>query len=126
MIPEINPNSYKMLSLESYTPLQRKTRHVKELQTVSDYKKVIKFEQLSVIIIMAKWCGPYSAIEKNVALFAIDRPNVSFGTIDIDKNKEAANLCFPIQQMPTFQLYRNSKKIDEIEGADFNELVDKV
>ena len=41
---EINPNSYKMLSLESYTPLQRKTRHVKELQTVSDYKKVIKFE----------------------------------------------------------------------------------
>jgi hypothetical protein len=28
--------------------------------------------------------------------------------------------------MPTFQLYRNSKKIDEVEGADFNELVEKV
>jgi len=28
--------------------------------------------------------------------------------------------------MPTFQLYRNSRKIDEVEGADFNELVEKV
>jgi len=28
--------------------------------------------------------------------------------------------------MPTFQLYKNSKKIDEVEGADFNDLVEKV
>jgi hypothetical protein len=69
---------------------------VKELLTLSEFKKTIKMEQLTVIIIMAKWCGPYTAIEQNVALFAIDRPNVTFACIDIDKNKEAANLCFPI------------------------------
>lgn len=45
---------------------------------------------------MAKWCGPYTAIEQSVQLFAIDKPNVTFATVDIDKNKEAANLCFPI------------------------------
>lgn len=75
---------------------------------------------------MAKWCGPYQFIEQKVGLFAIQRANVTFATVDIDKNKEAANLCFPIQQMPTFQLYENGKKIDEVEGADYQSLVEKV
>ena len=44
MIPEINPNSYKMLSLDSYQPLQRKTKHIKELLSLSDYKKAIRVE----------------------------------------------------------------------------------
>ena len=45
---------------------------------------------------MAKWCGPYQFIEQKVSLFAIERANVVFATIDVDKNREAANLCFPI------------------------------
>ncbi|XP_077869353.1 thioredoxin-like isoform X2 [Saccoglossus kowalevskii] len=42
--------------------------------------------------------------------------NVVFLNIDVDENSETAQSC-GVKSMPTFQFYKNGKKIDEFSGA---------
>ena len=42
-------------------------------------------------------------------------PNCQFVTVDVDEQQEIAQLC-NIQCMPTFQIYSDGYKIDEVSG----------
>jgi thioredoxin 1 len=50
-----------------------------------------------------------------------DITDVAFYKSDVDSANEVAVMC-DIQAMPTFQLYKGGVKVDELEGADINEL----
>lgn len=44
-------------------------------------------------------------------------PSVEFVKVDVDENQEVAALC-GISAMPTFQIFKNGTKVEEMRGAD--------
>jgi thioredoxin-like negative regulator of GroEL len=48
-------------------------------------------------------------------------PDVVFIAVDVDENEETSGKC-GISCMPTFQYYKDGAKVDELQGADENQL----
>ena len=47
---------------------------------------------------------------------------IKFGKVDVDECPEASEAC-GISAMPTFQMFVNGKKVDELMGASESKLV---
>ena len=54
-----------------------------------------------------------------------DNSNVIFVKVDVDAQDKIAQKC-GISAMPTFQFFKDGKKVDEMQGADVNGLKSKV
>lgn len=52
-------------------------------------------------------------------------PNVIFVKVDVDAQEKISQMC-GIRAMPTFQFFKNGKKVDDMCGADVNTLKTKV
>lgn len=51
--------------------------------------------------------------------------NVIFVKVDVDAQEKIAGMC-GIRAMPTFQFYKDGKKVDELCGANIAALKEKV
>ncbi|KAI5629831.1 thioredoxin [Silurus asotus] len=83
--------------------------------------------KLVVVDFTATWCGPcqmigpiFKALSENP-----DNANVVFLKVDVDEANDVSSHC-GIKCMPTFQFYKNGKKIDEFSGANKAELEQKI
>ena len=75
-----------------------------------------------VLYFTASWCGPCKAIYPKV--FEISNnmgDDIVFYKIDVDTFADLSEEC-GVSCMPTFQFYKNGKKVDELQGADANQL----
>jgi thioredoxin len=77
-------------------------------------------DKLVVADFTAKWCGPCKAIAPVFSKWS-NEVDAVFLKVDVDDCEELSQLC-GIGCMPTFQLYKNGKKIDECKGANPNNL----
>ena len=84
--------------------------------------------KLVVIDFTATWCGPC----QRIAPFFEELSNrdeyitkCHFYKVDVDECEDISEHC-EISTMPTFQFYLNGKKVDELIGADTDELVQKL
>ena len=71
----------------------------------------------------ASWCGPCKMIAPFFEELAAKYPGVVFVKVDVDDLDEVAAEC-GISAMPTFQLYSNGVKVQELTGADKVKLED--
>ena len=79
-------------------------------------------QKLVCVDFTATWCGPCKFIGPIFEELAEKhKENVVCVKVDVDENAETAQDC-GIAAMPTFQFYRNLKKIAEFSGADPNKL----
>ena len=62
-------------------------------------------------------CGPCKFIGPIFEKLAEEYTEIVFVKVDVDEAEEVAGKC-GIQAMPTFQFFRNGKKIQEMKGAD--------
>ena len=69
----------------------------------------------------ASWCGPCKKIGPFFEELATKYPDVVFVKIDVDDLDDVAAEC-GISAMPTFQLYSNGVKVQEMTGADNDKL----
>ena len=69
----------------------------------------------------ASWCGPCKKIGPYFEELATKYPDVIFVKIDVDDLDDVAAEC-GISAMPTFQLYSNGVKVQEMTGADETKL----
>eukprot|EP00850_Spirogloea_muscicola_P011164 SM000068S20596 [mRNA] locus=s68:434021:434770:+ [translate_table: standard] len=80
-----------------------------------------------VVDFSATWCGPCRAIAPTFAALSKKYPNIVFLKVDVDDVPDVAAAC-KISAMPTFQVFRNKHKVDELVGASppkLEELVGK-
>merc|ERR1711935_274179 len=100
---------------------------LKELKDLAEFNEAIAQENLTVIDFHASWCPPCQFIAPKYKELAEkgEHANVSFCKVDVDANADASSAA-KIQCMPTFQYYKAGKMVDKLEGADFDQLVQKV
>lgn len=100
---------------------------MQEIKSLSQFNK-LKANPLLIIDFYATWCGPCKVISP--AFDRLAKPHESstsiiFAKVDVDKAKDVAQTC-GITAMPTFQFFRNGSKVDEVKGADVQQLTTKI
>ncbi|KAG9096779.1 2,5-diamino-6-(ribosylamino)-4(3H)-pyrimidinone 5'-phosphate reductase [Ceratobasidium sp. 370] len=78
-------------------------------------------EKLTVIDFHATWCGPCHAIAPKYEALSKEYTNVNFTKCDVDAVPSIAkeySVSYLSSAMPTFVFIKNSKKVDQVRGAD--------
>ena len=98
---------------------------VQYINTLSKFNSLISSGSLVVIDFTAKWCGPCLQMAPKFDELAAKYEKVQFFKVDVDDASSIARQQ-GISAMPTFHLYRNGNKVDEVVGANIVQLQKKV
>eukprot|EP00879_Flechtneria_rotunda_P000275 GHRR01000361.1.p1 GENE.GHRR01000361.1~~GHRR01000361.1.p1 ORF type:complete len:113 (+),score=34.17 GHRR01000361.1:189-527(+) len=74
-----------------------------------------------VVDFSAVWCGPCQMIGPYFGQLSEQYDSLVFLKVDVDANAEVAGGA-GISAMPTFQVYKDGKKVDEMVGASKEKL----
>lgn len=100
---------------------------MQEIKSLSEFNK-LKASPLLIIDFYAVWCGPCKVISPGFDKLAKQHESstsIVFAKVDVDKAKDVAQAC-GITAMPTFQFFKQGKRVDEVKGADVQQLTTKV
>lgn len=90
-------------------------------------KIMINNDRLVVLEFYASWSGPCQRMVKTIKALTNEYKNIDFYKIDVDRNTLDDKL--QINAMPTYLFIRNSKNLEQIEGAmskdKFTKLINK-
>ncbi|KAF6003112.1 hypothetical protein F1559_004289 [Cyanidiococcus yangmingshanensis] len=78
-------------------------------------------KQLVVVDFYADWCGPCRMVAPVFESLEHKYAHVLFVKVNVDEAQEVAQQC-SVRAMPTFQLFQNGCKVDEIVGANVSAL----
>eukprot|EP00037_Helgoeca_nana_P000265 m.20914 g.20914 ORF g.20914 m.20914 type:complete len:112 (-) comp10335_c0_seq1:58-393(-) len=98
---------------------------VKIVATKAEFDEITSGDKAVIIDFTASWCGPCKMIGPVFEEFSKDPGNLVFIKIDVDENEEAAAAC-GISAMPTFQVWKAGKKVDELVGASKDKLAELI
>ncbi|KAK9916048.1 hypothetical protein WJX75_007778 [Coccomyxa subellipsoidea] len=90
--------------------------HVVETKLEWDQKLKEAGSKPVIVDFTATWCGPCRIIAPVFEELSTKYPSIVFLKVDVDKNEAVAGAC-GISAMPTFQVYKEGKKIHEMVGA---------
>lgn len=101
---------------------------MQEIKSLSQFNE-LKSNPLLIIDFYATWCGPCKAISPRFEALAKQHDSSStgiiFAQVDVDKAKDVAQAC-NITAMPTFKFFKAGKEVDEVKGADVQQLTTKI
>lgn len=94
---------------------------VKMVESADEFKALKMGDKPLLVDFTASWCGPCKMIGPYFEELAGKFPGVVFVKVDVDDLDDVAAEC-GISAMPTFQLYSNGVKVEELTGADKGKL----
>ncbi|KAL2918183.1 hypothetical protein HK105_202110 [Polyrhizophydium stewartii] len=86
----------------------------------SDFATAIQ-SGVVVVDFYATWCGPCKMISPKFHDFSNVYTTIKFIQVDVDDAPDVAENA-NIRAMPTFQVYKDGKMVDELVGADPSKL----
>ena len=86
---------------------------MKYLATIDEFEQQLKDagDKTVVVDFTADWCPPCKDINPKFEAMEEEFPNVIFVKVDVAANEEIGKKL-DIKCMPTFQFYKNGKKIE--------------
>ena len=79
----------------------------------------------SIFSSLCSRCGPCQFVAPFFEELAENYTSIEFVKVDVDEADDVAGKC-GVQAMPTFHFYKDSKKVDELQGADLGSLMSKI
>jgi thioredoxin len=98
---------------------------VKMCTSQEDFTSEVSKSCLTVVDFTASWCGPCQMIGPKFILASEKYTTVNFIKVDVDECEDVAGAC-GISAMPTFQFYKDGKKVDDFCGADEGQLIQRI
>eukprot|EP00668_Euglena_longa_P011153 GGOE01013535.1.p1 GENE.GGOE01013535.1~~GGOE01013535.1.p1 ORF type:complete len:115 (-),score=33.43 GGOE01013535.1:139-453(-) len=87
------------------------------LKTKKEFDDCISENPLVIVDFTAAWCGPCQNIAPKFVEFSEKYTSAKFVKVDVDDNADTAQ-SEDINAMPTFIVYKDGKKVDELCGAN--------
>merc|ERR1712070_35486 len=89
---------------------------VKMIESKDEFTSLISGPKAVLIDFTATWCGPCKMIAPFFEDLSKKFENVVFAKVDVDELDDVAAQA-GIEAMPTFQVYKDGAKVDEMTGA---------
>jgi len=93
----------------------------KELSSLSEFNDILAKNGVVVVDFHATWCGPCKVIAPTFEKLAGQYKQATFVKCDADRNQDIAQTQ-GVRAMPTFNIFKNGKKVSTVMGADARKL----
>ncbi|KAL4729419.1 thioredoxin trx1 [Fusarium chlamydosporum] len=94
---------------------------VQDIKTTEEFKNLVSSTDKAVLVdCFATWCGPCKAISPILVKLSNESSlskSIEFVKFDVD-NLPDLTAELGVRAMPTFFVYKNGKKVDELVGAN--------
>ena len=114
----------QIFTLQTRRTFTTTPKMVKPVASASEFKKSIA-TGVSVVDFYATWCGPCKVIAPRVVEFSKQYPNATYLKVDVDELSDLAQE-YGIRAMPTFMIFKDGEKVDELIGANPVKLEEKI
>lgn len=78
--------------------------------------------KLVIVDFFTDWCGPCKVMYPTLQQMAVDQTDISIVKLNCNKYNKDLGKELGVKVAPTFQLYKNGKKVGEMTGAKVDQL----
>jgi len=96
-----------------------------EITSAEQFEEILGKNPKVAVDFMATWCGPCRLISPVFKQLSEQFKDIVFVSVDVDKVPAVAQK-YSVRAMPTFMMFKDGEKCDDIMGANKVGLEDKI
>lgn len=96
-----------------------------EITSAENFEEILTQNEKVAVDFMAAWCGPCRLISPVFKKLSEEYGDIIFVSVDVDKVAAVAQK-YSVRAMPTFIMFKDGEKSDDMMGANKVGLEDKV